>query len=582
MRKEYTSPPPSLHIGAQTPMGEVLSFDDYRKKRRPNKSQKRALVNWEIHQFELKHIASFCMGLFGCTLLPYASPTLADYRPWVRGERVPIIGIWLNEQIILEDEQGELSLQPYSEDPLVPDIQPNPNFELPELSIQREAQKTKPERTILAFSDRSPAVHTELTIPDGAFDSYFESLALVEDGLPNYISRALVWGDSTIANDGIINNIRSRFQTRFGDGGPGFLSAQVDPRWSMRKDILRRTSGWSTKTIIFGGAILDRYGLAGTVSTTMSQGYTILGGPKQDESDERQSLNRFQVFYKTNPAGGSFTATVGDIERHIDTKDHAQYDGYEEFILPSGSDQIKIQAHGNGPVTLYGAALETIGPGVTWETLAVAGASIYSMKKQSPNHIMDQINNRNPNLVVLWTGGNELGYPAVKTREGKGYKKIYRRIVRMLKDGAPEASCLLIGPLDQGTRERGEIISKPTIKNMVRFQREVAIEQGCVYLDAQALMGGDNSFPKWMRQKPALASSDLLHLTRSGRALIGETIADLIEREYDLWRVENQSIAWEPEESIRDFLLVEEQWESRLSNDDMAIVPNESPSSIEL
>lgn len=529
---------------------------------------------WERHQLELKHIATFCFGLFGATLLPYTTPALADYRPWLRGEKIPIIGIWLEDQIVLEDEQGELSLQPSPDAPV--DLEPPPpdettNAETIEASVVRIEQPTRPKRTLAALPDRSPAVHAEIIVPEGALNNYFESLALVEDKQPGYISRALVWGDSTIANDGIITNIRGRFQERFGDGGPGFLAAQVDPRWAMRKDILRKTSGWSTKTIIFGGSPVNRYGLAGTVSTTLAAGHSILGGlllepSNEAEEKERQPLYRAQVFYQTHPEGGSFSVQYGDNERNISTKDGRQFDGFESIELGIGQTEVRIQAHGNGPVTIYGTALETNGPGVTWETLAVAGASVTSMRKQSERHLIEQINNRNPNLIVLWTGGNELGYPSVKTKRGKGYKKLYRKVIRTLKSGAPEASCLLIGPLDQGKRERGQIISKPTIQNMVRFQKEVAVEQGCAYIDAQALMGGPNSYPEWMSAK--LASSDLLHLTRKGRAIIGETIADILEQQYDLWRLDNPNVAWAPGETIRDFWMVENHYESSQSPTD--------------
>ena len=463
---------------------------------------------WSRHQRELKHIATFCCGLFGFTLLPYTTPALADYRPWLVGEKIPIIGIWLGSQVVLEDAQGDLSLS------TLPDAEPQALEPEPEvalaavipahttdahLSVTRIERPTRPERTLGTLPDRSPAVHAELLIPEGALDKYFESLALVEDKQPGYISRTLVWGDSTIANDGIITNIRSRFQSRFGDGGPGFLAAQVDPRWSMRKDILRKTSGWKTKTIIHGGAQFDRYGLAGTVSTTLTSGYSILGGlmlePKEESEEKtRQPLYRAQVFYQTQAEGGSFSVVYGDQEHPINTKDGRLYDGVASIDLGRNVNEVRIQAHGNGPVTLYGTALETKGPGITWETLAVAGSSVTSMRKQSDMHLIEQINNRNPNLIVYWTGGNELGYPSLKTKSGRGYKKIYRNVIRDLKAGAPEASCLLIGPLDQGKRERGEIISKPTLQSIIHFQKEVAIEQGCAYLDAQALMGGNNSY----------------------------------------------------------------------------------------
>ena len=87
------------------------------------------------------------------------------------------------------------------------------------------------------------------------------------------------------------------------------------------------------------------------------------------------------------------------------------------------------------------------------------------------------------------------------------------------------------------------------------------------------LMGGNNSYGGWLNSK--LASSDLLHLTRKGRDLIGETMADVLEREYDLWRIDNPNVAWEPGESIRDFWMVADLYESPQTAEDF------EPTSIE-
>ncbi len=91
--------------------------------------------------------------------------------------------------------------------------------------------------------DRSPAVGTPLEVPPGALDAWFTAMARAEAGVPGAVARALHWGDSTIAADGITKTVRSRLQGRFGDAGPGFLAIHVDPRWSMRPSVLRKHQG---------------------------------------------------------------------------------------------------------------------------------------------------------------------------------------------------------------------------------------------------------------------------------------------------------------------------------------------------
>jgi hypothetical protein len=515
--------------------------------------------HFATHQKELHRLSIFCVSLFTLGLLPYTSTALADYRPWVRGEQAPLVGLWYTEELITEANDGSLIA-----------------ISLPEEEVEVELTAIKEgiqeQQELQALDDiaasqyfdplvpRSPAVPVDLFIPEGALDDYFTQLALIEDGSQkNVIARALVWGDSTIANDGIIKNVRKRMQTRFGDAGPGFLAAQVDPRWAVRRDIVRKPKGdWSTKTIVFGGGSDGRYGLAGTVSTASPGSQVTLGGVK--EEGVRQSLNRFQVFYQKQPDGGdlnistqSKTTTV-----HTDSKEYA--DGFYNFYVKHGDPYLYLSVN-ETPVTIYGVALEKNNPGVTWETFGVAGSSVASMQKQQLSHIQGQVRARDPSLVVYWTGGNELGYPSVRSKSGKVYKRIYRKVLRQLKEGAPEASCLLIGPLDQATKERGEIISKPTLDNIIHFQREVAKEEGCAFWDAREVMGGKNSFTKWLHHSPALASPDLAHLTGRGRHLIGETLADVIMRNYEIWRLKNPDIYWEPPESVREASFDSYLWE---------------------
>ena len=51
-------------------------------------------------------------------------------------------------------------------------------------------------------------------------------------------------------------------------------------------------------------------------------------------------------------------------------------DGFRVLETPKGAPYVTLSTKGEGPVTIYGVVLETQGPGVTWETLGVAGSSM--------------------------------------------------------------------------------------------------------------------------------------------------------------------------------------------------------------
>jgi len=376
---------------------------------------------------------------------------------------------------------------------------------------------------------RPPAVGTPLLIPDGALDDLFSALAAVEaaGGEPaGPIARILSWGDSTIAGDGIVSTVRARLQAALGDGGPGFLTAHVDPNHAYRHGVAQWAEGdWVSLSITFGGAETPRYGLAGIVSTATGEAKSVLGGQLID--GQRQPLHRFDVFYQYQPGGGSFTTGGGPISTAA-----AGGDGFLELRADDGMPLLGLTTLGDGPVSFYGVALETAGPGVTWETFGVAGSGVGSMGRQLGSHLKAQVARRDPALLVYWTGANEWGYESVTEGGGEVYQEIYEGVVERLRAGAPEASCLLIGPLDQGTWATKAVTSEPALDKLITVQRRAAEHIGCAFWDARAAMGGEGSFKQWLEHDPPLALDDRLHLNDDGKALIGQVLADALLRAY--------------------------------------------------
>ncbi|HCP45350.1 MAG TPA: hypothetical protein DIU15_04880, partial [Deltaproteobacteria bacterium] len=409
----------------------------------------------------------------------YVVEGLEDVRPWRAGEPLPLLRFLASSSEVRLDAYGELSAVPESREAATDEqVMASPTLDtsgLPEAfgegvarpapmatgarrvhgderdgtasgselaSGAQGAAGTGPEgsqrvataasgflsRELAALPVRPPAVPTTLQQKPGVLDSWYESLARAEDGEPGRLVRVVHFGDSTIAADGITGQVRRRLQARFGDGGPGFLAIEVDPRWGMRPGILRTHTGdWETQTITFGGSELDRYGLAGTVSTSAGESTVRLGGLKQ--AGVRQLLHRFDVYYRTGPGLGSFSVHVsGAASARVNTQAPQSGDAYRAVEVEDGARAFSIRTLGDAPVVLYGVALETQGPGVTWESLGVAGSSIASvLAHQERAHLRSQLRRREVDLVVYQTGGNELTYPHLHKGEGEGYEKVYRR-----------------------------------------------------------------------------------------------------------------------------------------------------------
>ncbi|MCB9780958.1 MAG: hypothetical protein H6742_20485 [Alphaproteobacteria bacterium] len=526
-----------------------------------------------VHRRELRALLLFSGCFVALGAVSYLTPATASVRPWIPGEPVPLLRLLQTDGSVQEDAQGELVVKHGSADA---DDSGAPDGAPPDATASSDGSDHASPGAAAALPPlprRSPARPTPIEVPDGAWEGLYRQLAMAEQGYPGAVVRVLHWGDSTIAGDGITMTVRDRLQDRFGDAGPGFLAVHVDPRWALRPGIARWTQGpWESLSITFGGAESDRYGLAGTVATAPAgeEATATLGGRKRADAErnsDRQLVHHVDVFYQKQPGGGGLTVKPkGAPGRTLRTDGGDRtFDAFERLDSPDGSPTVWLKADGSGPVTVYGLALETDGPGLTWETFGVAGSGQGSMlQNQGRRHLQDQVARRDPQLLVYMTGGNELGYGTLSSGEGEKYLETYLKVLERLRAGAPHAACLVVTPLDQATRERGQIKSKPLLTRMVALQRQAALDAGCGFWDARAAMGGEGSFQRWLDHEPRLAWTDLMHLTDEGLELIGHSFADAFERSYDEWKLANPASmppAWVPppgEEASAPGLLDEE------------------------
>ena len=124
-----------------------------------------------------------------------------------------------------------------------------------------------------------------------------------------------------------------------------------------------------------------------------------------------------------------------------------------------------------------------------------------------------------------------------------------RRLVDVLGRVAravPAASCLLLGPPDRGQRVAaedgarakgdGNWESAPRILEIADLERRVADAAGCAYFDEIAAMGGSGAIVRWATEVEPRASSDRVHLTRSGYVELGRAFAQDTIDAYDAWR----------------------------------------------
>ncbi|MFZ5482255.1 MAG: GDSL-type esterase/lipase family protein [Myxococcota bacterium] len=451
-----------------------------------------------------------------CAGASYLHPAGEPYRPWVPGDPVPVLAALLprTEARVVERAGGELVVAP----------SPEVAATAPSVPVTLAAGTTLP--------PRPPGVATPLVdAGDRGMDPFYRALhgAAAGEG----IARASHWGDSTIAADGITSTVRARLQARFGDGGPGYLSAGMDPRWSVRSDVIAgRQGAWDTVSLLNGGGG-GRYGFGGIASTAQADAWLTIRSPKR--GDAHVPMHHFELWYQVGPERGSWWASVdGKGVGGGSALAENPGDRWHVVDVPDGYVKAAIGASG-GPVTFYGVVMETKGPGVTWDALGVVGVGSRSFTQHGRRHIQQQVERRAPDLLVVQLGGNELGWPILAQGDGSAYVPYFQEALHKLRAGAPEAGCLIVTPLDQGTRDGGAPATKPSLPRLVSAQRKVAELEGCAFWDAYAAMGGSGSVVRWSQMRPPLAWADLVHLSAAGQDIVGQLLADAIEAGYDAW-----------------------------------------------
>ena len=207
--------------------------------------------------------------------------------------------------------------------------------------------------------------------------------------------------------------------------------------------------------------------------------------------------------------------------------------------LPAHVGLGDLQSPEVGPLHGVGVAVEhhEVGlaarpedPGVVVDVLGIDGT-------RGRNHLTwnealwaDNLRRRAPDLYTLSYGTNEsvdasLSIPL--------YAEDLREQLRRFRRALPDASCVLLGPVDFPIVADGWIRPRPVLREIIEAQRQVAAEEGCGFWDGLAFMGGELSMPAWVRSDPPLARKDHLHYTRRGGVRKGMALADALMFGFD-------------------------------------------------
>jgi len=367
--------------------------------------------------------------------------------------------------------------------------------------------------------------------PSGhALDAFYTRLAKTRNKEPGAITRILHYGDSVLTSDYVSGTMRRKMQAEFGDAGHGFILIAKPWDWYFHNDVIQGNGdGWSSSRVTgpFNRDLM--YGIGG-VSFVGSPGAYSWYGTSAGQTYGKK-VSRFDVYYMEAPSGGEIELKSADRSERFSTKGETKASRVKSFAVPDGEAKMSLKVISGTP-RLFGVALERDVPGVVYDSLGANGGRGELLGAMDAGHWKEQMDLRDPALVILHYGTNE---SEVGMASRETYEKTLRALVEKVKGAAPKASVLIVAPLDRAEKNEktGAMHTKPIIKKLVESQKKVAAEAGVGFWNTFEAMGGEGAMATWV--KKGLAGSDLTHPSPQGGEVLGDLLYKAITSGYEAW-----------------------------------------------
>ena len=372
-----------------------------------------------------------------------------------------------------------------------------------------------------------------------ALHRFFEKLDRLEAGQEKDDVRIIQYGDSHTLADLGTSAARKALQSRFGDGGRGFVAIGKPFKYWVQDGVRNGMSNdWSTERGRYdkGHFVGDGlYGLGGAALVTEHRGARAW-------VETRSPVSQIDLAYLAQPRGGSIDVLVdGAKVAHVSTssKSAKTESAFHAVDVPEGTHNVEVRTNGDGGVRLFGVGLDRQQAGVVYDAIGINGVRASVALSWSEAHMSEQLRHRAPDLVILAYGTNE----STDDTSNEAYERQLVDVLGRIARAVPTASCLMLGPPDRAIDSTVGYITAPRILEVIAVQRRVAGAAGCAYYSQFDAMGGDGSMATWALEDPPRAQRDRVHLTREGYAQLGTAFASDVLRAYGSFRAERRATA---------------------------------------
>lgn len=311
-------------------------------------------------------------------------------------------------------------------------------------------------------------------------------------------------GDSHTAADFFSGELRTLFQQRYGDAGPGFVPAISVP--GQRTATINRKSD-KQQWELFSSRKDERfdYPLGGLVALPMKPTSRVQLVPLQAAAGTYQ----LQALYQNSSGGQMFVSPASSSPISLPTTGNTW-----RFSTPVSTQlPAEVTVSNDSNLKLGGWLLRSNHPGVTLSALGINGATINMLDKWQPQWV-ETLAEMSPDMVILAYGTNEAFNDNLDL---VAYQQNLREKIRQIRQRMPESVILLVGPNDSIKFSHAascEAKMPVHLMNVIKIQKAIAAQENTLFWDWQAFMGGPCSIRSWAAQD--LARPDNVHLSTEG------------------------------------------------------------------
>jgi hypothetical protein len=361
---------------------------------------------------------------------------------------------------------------------------------------------------------------------DAAMAPFYERVAELLRGKATDHIRIGVYGDSNMTMDYITGALRRMLQTKFGDGGHGYVALAMPWPWYHHMDVRHELKDtWREIATSTNGIGDAQYGFANIAAESGDNGAWANVSTAGKDAPIGTSVDKVDIYYMKRPGGGEFTIKVdGKVDHDVSTASNEVEAGFEHLDLGDGPHKVECVVKGNGKVRLYGASMERGSPSFIVDSLGTGALNYEQMVRVKDQTRVPQLAHRKYDLVVFLLGTN-LFAPAY-------HEKWMASVFESFRTAIPNLPILVLSPPDIELHDT-DTESDPRIVKLSKQLSEIAGRHQAAFWDFRQAMGGNMSMIRFARM--GLAQWDLVHLKQKGGAMMGERFGHALFAGFDAY-----------------------------------------------